>query len=118
MPGKAKAKPEKVWDRIKIEVEKFDVDLSVDLNPTIGHLTYNFFRGEGAYNQHQNLELSGASIRPDENGAKGNSYIYNFLPSARVMCGEVRNRRYRLLDLLDHITQYGYNTQLLRWGGD
>ena len=29
-----------------------------------------------------------------------------------------RNRRYRLLDISDHITRHGHNTQLLKWEGD
>ena len=29
-----------------------------------------------------------------------------------------RNRRYRLLDILDHTTRHGRNTQLLKWEGD
>ena len=32
-------------------------------------------------------------------------------------CVSYRNRRYRLLDISDHITRHGHNTQLLKWGG-
>lgn len=29
-----------------------------------------------------------------------------------------RKRRYRLLDILDHTTRHGRNTQLLKWEGE
>ena len=29
-----------------------------------------------------------------------------------------RKRRYRLLEILDHTTRHGHNTQLLKWEGD